>query len=190
MYPLQKEEQREAEDYFSESLRKPGNSQILSRLELPSSFFLFSEIHVLVGFRQCEDVFCAAVGINEFLWSPRLCFTIVWWHFSTRSPRNEIVTIMHACSFSRVFFFVFHGYANTSNSYHDIRPHKFAKPFSPESLKPARHSWEWMSAFKTSVTFSFRNVFHFLSAPFRSSRRRFFTYILIFSMFDFYNTKV
>ena len=79
-----------------------------------------------------------------------------------------------------------HGYAKTSNSCHDIRPHKFAKPFSPESLKPARHSWEWMSAFNMSFTFSFWNVFHFhfLSAPFRSSRRRIFTYILIFSMFE------
>jgi hypothetical protein len=46
-----KEEQRQAEDYFNESLRKSGNSQILSRLELPFLFSNFSEIHVLVGFR-------------------------------------------------------------------------------------------------------------------------------------------
>ena len=89
--------------------------------------------------------------------------------------------------YSLVLFSCLHGYAKTSNSYHDVRPHKFAKPFSPESLQPARHSWEWMSAFKMSVTFSFRNVFHvhFLSARFRSSRRRFFTYILIYSIFRF-----
>jgi hypothetical protein len=35
-----KEEQRQAEDYFNESLRKSGNYQILSQLELPFPSFL------------------------------------------------------------------------------------------------------------------------------------------------------
>ena len=89
-------------------------------------------------------------------------------------------------SCSHVHFSCLHGYAKTSNSYNDAMSAQVREATQSRVSKTARHSWDWMSAFKMSVTFSFRNDFHFhlLSAPFRFSRRRFFTYILIFGMFE------
>ena len=89
-------------------------------------------------------------------------------------------------SCSHVHFSCLHGYAKTSTSYNDAMSAQVREAIQSRVSKTARHSWDWMSAFKMSVTFSFRNDFHFhlLSAPFRFSRRRFFTYILIFGMFE------